>query len=98
MGIGIGTAALIAAGTASAGAAAYSIGKNRGSDSDAQQAPKTVTDTTAAPTGPTADVNKQLVEKQGADRRKRLLFESTGRPSPTGPSIQTQTSNQRTLL
>ena len=52
----------------------------------------------APPTGPQADVNKQLLEKQGADRRRRLLYESTGRTSPTGPSITTEPTNQRTLL
>ena len=38
------------------------------------------------PTGPQANVNATLLASQGADRRRRLLSQSTGRPSQ-GPSI-----------
>ena len=49
-----------------------------------------------SPTGPAADVNAQLIQRQGADRRRRLLTESTGR-TPTGPAITTS-NNNRTLF
>ena len=41
----------------------------------------------ASPEGPTADVNKDLLDKQNRSRRSFLLNRSTGR-SPQGPQIE----------
>jgi hypothetical protein len=41
----------------------------------------------ASPEGPTADVNKDILDKQNRSRRSFLLNRSTGR-SPQGPQIE----------
>ncbi len=74
--------------------------KDEDDDDSAPQQSTTTTTATHAPDAAKVDASKSLLQQQSDARRKRLLFQSTGRP-PQGPTISSQPTTptqQRTTL
>ncbi len=64
-------------------------------DSPARQQQAGVTDTTAiAPSAQKVNPNDAIMAKQ-QDRRKQLLFQSTGREQAQGPTIENKTNKNK---